>query len=907
MAETSRPPANNANSDSTWHQLPGEAVLQQLDSRTQGLDTQEAAARLDRHGPNRLESQPGTTTLQRLLRQFNNTLIYVLLAAAGITAAMGHWLDTQVILAVVLLNVVIGFLQENKAEKALSAISDMLAPKASVIRDGQRRSLPAAELVPGDIVLLESGARIPADLRLLEVKNLQVQEAALTGESTPVSKDSAPVDADCPLAERSSMGYASTLVTAGQGTGVVVATGADSEIGRIGRLLSEVQSLTTPLLRQMARFAHLLTFLILSLSGLVFLYGYFLRDYELATIFISVVSLTVAAIPEGLPTVLTITLAIGVQRMARRNAIIRHLPAVETLGALSVICSDKTGTLTRNEMTLRTLETADHRLEISGTGYEPDGAFHRNGQEVQATDHDASLEALRAGLLCSDSDLHEADEGWNIGGDPMEGALLVAAAKAGLDYGQERGRHPRLDYIPFDSGRRYMATLHRADNGQPVVYVKGAPERILEMCRTQLQDGQEEAFDPAVWHDRAHEMATAGQRVIAMARMTPSTGSNSLDEADLEQGLVFLGLTGLIDPPRDEALKAVAECREAGISVKMITGDHPATARAIAEQFGLPNTQKIVTGRDLDQLPEEELEQVLEESDVFARTTPENKLRLVEALQAQGRIVAMTGDGANDAPALKRADVGIAMGKKGTEAAREAAAMVLADDNFASIAHAVREGRTVYDNLKKAIAFLLPVNGGESLGIVIAILTGATMPVTPLQILWVNMVSSIGLALALAFEPTEPDVMKRPPRPASEPILSGFLAWRVLFVSLLFLLGIFGMFELAIQRGAAVEEARTLAINTLVVMEIFYLFSIRFLHRTSFSLQGLMGTPAVLLSVAGIFLLQLLFTYAPFMQTIFDTRPVDFHDGLLVIACGIGILVVLEVEKAVRRRMALHN
>ncbi|MGM0561076.1 MAG: cation-transporting P-type ATPase [Pseudomonadota bacterium] len=907
MAETSRPPVNNANSDSTWHQLPGEAVLQQLDSRTQGLDTQEAAARLDRHGPNRLESQPGTTTLQRLLRQFNNTLIYVLLAAAGITAAMAHWLDTQVILAVVLLNVVIGFLQENKAEKALRAISDMLAPKASVIRDGQRRSLPAAELVPGDIVLLESGARIPADLRLLEVKNLQVQEAALTGESTPVTKDSAPVDADCPLAERSSMGYASTLVTSGQGTGVVVATGADSEIGRIGRLLSEVQSLTTPLLRQMARFARLLTFLILSLSGLVFFYGYFLRDYELATIFISVVSLTVAAIPEGLPTVLTITLAIGVQRMARRNAIIRHLPAVETLGALSVICSDKTGTLTRNEMTLRTLETADHRLEISGTGYEPDGAFHRNGQEVQATDHDASLETLRAGQLCSDSDLHEADEGWNIGGDPMEGALLVAAAKAGLDYGQERSRHPRLDYIPFDSGRRYMATLHRADNGQPVVYVKGAPERILEMCRTQLQDGQEEAFDPAVWHDRAHEMATAGQRVIAMARMTPSTGSNSLDEADLEQGLVFLGLAGLIDPPRDEALKAVAECREAGISVKMITGDHPATARAIAEQFGLPNTQKVVTGRDLDQLPEDELEQVLEESDFFARTTPENKLRLVEALQAQGRIVAMTGDGANDAPALKRADVGIAMGKKGTEAAREAAAMVLADDNFASIAHAVREGRTVYDNLKKAIAFLLPVNGGESLGIVIAILTGATMPVTPLQILWVNMVSSIGLALALAFEPTEPDVMKRPPRPASEPILSGFLAWRVLFVSLLFLLGIFGMFELAIQRGAAVEEARTLAINTLVVMEIFYLFSIRFLHRTSFSLQGLMGTPAVLLSVAGIFLLQLLFTYAPFMQTIFDTRPVDFHDGLLVIACGIGILVVLEVEKAVRRRMGLHN
>lgn len=887
--------------------MPAQTVLQELHSDRQGLPPQEAAERLEKHGPNRLESQPGVTPLQRLLRQFNNTLIYVLLAAAGITALMEHWLDTQVILAVVLLNVIIGFLQENKAEKALRAISNMLAPKAAVIRGGQRRSLPAEELVPGDIVLLETGERIPADLRLLDVKNLQVQEAALTGESAPVAKESKGVAADCPLAERSSMGYASTLVTAGQATGIVVATAANTEIGRIGRMLSEVQSLTTPLLRQMARFAHLLTFLILSLSALVFAYGFLIRDYDLATIFISVVSLTVAAIPEGLPTVLTVTLAIGVQRMARRNAIIRHLPAVETLGALSVICSDKTGTLTCNEMTLRSLETANGRLQISGTGYSPEGTFHLDEQPVAADAQADSLEALRAGLLCSDADLHEADEGWNVGGDPMEGALLVAAAKANLDYGQERSRHPRLDYIPFDSGRRYMATLHGTDNGQPVVYVKGAPERILEMCRTQLQDGQEEAFDPAGWHDRAHEMATAGQRVIALARMTPSAGTDSLDEADLEQGLVFLGLAGLIDPPRDEALKAVAECREAGISVKMITGDHPATARAIAEQFGLPNTQKVVTGRDLDQLPEEELEQVLEESDVFARTTPENKLRLVKALQAQGRIVAMTGDGANDAPALKRADVGIAMGKKGTEAAREAAAMVLADDNFASIAHAVREGRTVYDNLKKAIAFLLPVNGGESLGIVIAILTGATMPVTPLQILWVNMVSSIGLALALAFEPTEPDVMKRPPRPASEPILSGFLAWRVLFVSLLFLLGIYGMFELAIQRGAAVEEARTLAINTLVVMEIFYLFSIRYLHRTSFSLQGLMGTPAVLLSVAGIFLLQLLFTYAPFMQMIFDTRPVRLQDGLLVIACGIGLLVVLEIEKAVRRRLGLHG
>ncbi|MFC4350048.1 cation-transporting P-type ATPase [Fodinicurvata halophila] len=906
MSRTKSETRTGAADPPAWHGIQAEEVLRRLDSRPEGLTPDEAGARLDTYGRNRLERQASRSLLRRFLSQFNNTLIYVLLAAAGITALMDHWLDTQVILAVVLLNVIIGFLQENKAEKALRAISDMLAPQAAVVRDGQRRTLSAEELVPGDIVLLEAGERIPADLRLFDVKNLQVQEAALTGESAPVPKEVTPQAEDCPLAERASMGYASTLVTAGQASGVVVATAADTEIGRIGRMLAEVQTLTTPLLRQMARFAHLLTFLILSLSALVFAFGLLVRDYELATIFISVVSLTVAAIPEGLPTVLTITLAIGVQRMAQRNAIIRHLPAVETLGALSVICSDKTGTLTRNEMTLRQLDTAAASLQVTGTGYTAEGTFYHGEQELRPDENPDLLTALRAGVLCSDADLHEKARHWTVGGDPMEGALLVAAVKAGLTPRQERATHARLDYIPFDPVNRYMATLNASEGSTALICVKGAPERILDMCSHQLESGRTEDFDPDHWHERAGEMARQGQRVIALAIRSVESGTATLNEADVETGLTFVALAGLIDPPREEALTAVAECREAGIGVKMITGDHPATARAIAEQFGLPNTQKVVTGRDLDRLPADELGQVLEDSDVFARTTPENKLRLVEALQAQGRIVAMTGDGANDAPALKRADVGIAMGQKGTAAAREAAAMVLADDNFASIAHAVREGRTVYDNLKKAIAFMLPVNGGESLGIVIAILTGATMPVTPLQILWVNMVSSIGLALALAFEPTEPDVMKRPPRPAAEPILTGFLAWRVLFVSLLFLLGIFGMFELALQRGAEVEEARTLAINTLVVMEIFYLFSIRYLHRTSFSLRGLLGTPAILLSISGVTALQFLFTYAPFMQVIFDTRPVRLQEGLLVVACGAGLLVILELEKAIRHRLGWH-
>jgi magnesium-transporting ATPase (P-type) len=773
-----------------------------------------------------------------------------------------------------------------------------------VLRDGRRLSVPAEELVPGDLVILEPGDKVPADVRLTRVKGLQTQEAALTGESLPIDKGVEPVAPDAPLGDRACMAYAGTLVTAGQGAGLVVATGPRTELGRISGMLAEVEQLTTPLLRQMTEFARYLTVAVLGFAALIFGFGVLARDFALAEMFMAVVALAVAAIPEGLPTILTITLAIGVQRMAARNAIIRRLPAVETLGSVSIICSDKTGTLTRNEMTVRALATTGRRFEVGGVGYAPHGGFSVDGDEVLAEDHPLLLEMARAAVLCNDAALRETGGQWRVEGDPMEGALLVAGIKAGLDPAFESRAYPRTDVIPFDAQHRFMATLHHTHTGAGFIYVKGAPERVLEMCRHQRGDDGDAPLDLRYWHERIDEMARQGQPVLAVAVRSVGADHRELRFDDVGRDLTLLGLFGLIDPPREEAIAAVRECRSAGIRVKMITGDHAGTAAAIAQQLRLANDRDGLTGQDLDRLDDGELAARAAEVDVFARTSPEHKLRLVQALQAYGHVVAMTGDGVNDAPALKRADVGIAMGQNGTEAAKEAAEMVLADDNFASIARAVREGRTVYDNLKKAIIFLLPINGGESLGIVAAILLGLTLPITPLQILWVNMVSSVGLAMALAFEATEADVMARPPRPAREPILSRFLVWRIGFVSLLFVAGIFGIFAWSQLNGATIEEARTYAVNTLVVMEIFYLFSVRYLHAPSLTFEGVLGTRPVLIAITVVTVLQLIFTYAPFMRAFFDTRPVEFLHGAGIIAIGVALFAILEVEKLVLRRIA---
>ncbi len=890
-----------------WHARSVEDTQAALAARPDGLDGQEAEARLARVGPNRLPEPKRAGPLLRFLRQFNNLLIYVLLAAAAVTALLGHWIDTGVILAVVVVNAVIGFVQEGKAEQALNAIRDMLAPKATVLRGGRRETLPGDRLVPGDLVILEAGDRVPADLRLTEVRGLAVQEAALTGESLAVEKAVAPVDPAAPLGDRRSLAFSGTLVTSGQGRGLVVATGAATELGRISGLIAEVQATATPLLRQMAVFAKWLTGVILGLSALILGFGLAFADYGFAELFMAVVGLSVAAIPEGLPAILTVTLAIGVQGMARRNAIVRRLPAIEALGSVSVICSDKTGTLTRNEMTVASVATAERLFAVSGAGYAPHGGFALEGREAVVADYPLLSELARGALLCSEAELRQEGEGaddWTVVGDPMEGALLTLAMKAGLDPDHERHCWPQTDSIPFDAQHRFMASLHHDHAGNAAIFVKGAPERLLEMCQHQRDEaGGAAALDADYWHARAEAIAARGQRVLAIAVKPTHRLHSELLFDDVDGELTLLGLVGLMDPPREEAIAAVADCRAAGIRVKMITGDHAATAAAIAGQLGLENSRTVLRGAEIDALDAGELGRRVQEVDVFARTSPEHKLRLVEALQQAGAVVAMTGDGVNDAPALKRADIGIAMGRKGTEAAKEAAEIVLADDNFATIAAAVQAGRTVYDNLKKAIVFLLPVNGGESLSLVAAILLGLTLPVTPVQILWVNMVSSVLLAMTLAFEPSEPGVMRRPPRAAGEPILSGFVLWRVAFVSALFSAGIFTSFALARAGGAGLETARTLAVNTLVVMEIFYLFSVRFLYAPSLTLRGVLGTRPVLIAVTAVALLQLLFTYAPFMETFFGTRPLTVPQGLQAVAAGVLVLLALELEKRLRPRL----
>jgi calcium-translocating P-type ATPase len=856
------------------HATPAADCLVSLAATPDGLTAREAARRLADHGPNRLPEMQARGPLVRFLRHFHNVLIYVLIGAAVVTGALQHWVDTGVILAVVLANAVIGFIQEGKAEAAMAAIRGMLAPKAAVLRDGRRVSVDGADLVPGDIVLLEAGDKVPADLRVIEARGLASQEAILTGESVPVQKDQSPVAADAALGDRRSMLWSGTLITQGTARGLVVATGSGTEIGRIGGLLAGVEQLTTPLVAQIDHFARWLSFLILLVAGLLLVWGYYVGHMPFADLFMVIVGVAVAAIPEGLPAVMTITLAIGVQAMARRHAIVRRLPAIEAIGSVSVICTDKTGTLTRNEMVVAAAETAEGVFAVNGEGYAPTGAITLAGD----------LERLaRAAALCNDASLHRKDGIWMVEGDPMEGALMAFAGKVGGDPAARR-----LDAIPFDSRHRFMAVLTEGPQGR-VTHVKGAPERVLRMCG---------GIDIHHWHDRAEAMARRGLRVLALADRAER--GERIDAATLEGSLTFLGLVGLIDPPRPEAIAAVAECRAAGIRVKMITGDHAGTAAAIAAQIGLANPHRVLTGADLDKLDDAQLALEVADVDIFARTSPEHKLRLVTALQAHGLSVAMTGDGVNDAPALKRADAGIAMGLKGSEAAKEAADLVLADDNFASIAAAVREGRTVYDNLKKVISWTLPTNAGESMVVVLALLLGLALPITAVQILWINLITGITLGLALAFEPTESGTMARPPRARNRAILSGSLVWHVVLVAVLFLAAVFGIFTYAIDKGYSLPLAQTMAMNTLVVLEIFHLFFIRNIHSTSLTWAAARGTRVVWTVVIAITAAQFAVTYLPPLQAVLGTRPVPLMDRALIVAIGATFFVLIEIEKQIR-------
>ncbi len=862
------------------HAMTAEAVLAALSADPAGLTAAEAAARIGRFGRNALPEGPRRSPLRRFLAQFGNALIWFMLAGALAALALGHMVDAGVILAVVLVNAIVGFLQEGKAEDALNAIRQMIAPKASVLRDGIRVTVAMEDLVPGDLVLIEAGDRVPADLRLIRASHLTLDEAILTGESVTSAKSTDPVAPDAAPADRRSMAFSGTLVATGQALGVVTATGQNTQIGRISGLLGAVDLAETPLLRQINGFGRRFTLFAFAAALFLFLFAVTLRAYPWDEALMAVVALAVGLVPEGLPAVITITLAIGVRRMAVRRAVIRRLPAVETLGATSVICSDKTGTLTRNEMTVRRVVTTEATLIAEGAGYDP-GA-HRITPGPLAGD------LILCGMLCNDAALHQ--DGWRVEGDPMEGALLTLALKAGIDPAA-RAASRRIDVIPFDARHRFMAVLQDLPGRGRTILVKGAPEEILALC------GE---TDP-LWQERIGSAAAGGERVLGFALKEVAPGQSSLDFTDLAGGLSFLGIAGFIDPPRDEAREAIRECRSAGIAVKMITGDHAATARAIAMQLGLADQPVVLTGQELDQIAPSDFAAAALRCDVFARTSPEHKLRIVQALQSQGLVVAMTGDGVNDAPALKQANVGIAMGIKGTEAAKEASEMVLMDDNFASIVAAVHEGRVVHDNIRKVIGWTLPTNGGEALAVTLAILCGFAMPMTPVQILWINLILAASLGLVLAFEPAEPGVMRRPPRRVDEGLLTGFILWRIFFVSGLFALFSLGLFFWAEAAGRDIETARTMVVNLLVVLEIFYLFNVRYLHMTSFTLTGVKGTGPVLAAVAVVVLAQFAFTYLPLMQGIFGSRPLSLADGLLIIALGFASLVILELEKHLMR------
>ncbi len=899
--ETSdRPPK-----DTAWHAEAASDALKWLESDdSSGLSSDEARTRLERYGPNRLPPPRKRGPLLRFLLQFHNPLIYVLLASALVTFGLGHLIDASVILGVVLINAIIGFIQEGKAEAALEAVRAMLASHATVLRDGERQEIDAAELVPGDIVLLESGSKVPADLRLLKVKNLRINEAALTGESVPVEKNTEPVDASAVIGDRTDMAYSGTVVTFGQARGLVVATGTATEIGRIGAMVAGVEGVATPLTRRLEQFARQITLVILAISLATFLYGHYIGDIPAFEIFLAVVGLAVAAIPEGLPAIVTITLAIGTRLMAHEKAVLRRLPAVESLGSVTVICTDKTGTLTRNEMTVVSLCLPGRTLDVSGAGYAPDGGFHEANHPLDPQQDEPLLQLSRCALLCNDARLRRDDNGgWILAGDPTEGALVTLAMKAGLDPAVEAANHPRIDEIPFESEHRFMATLHHDHEGHAFVLLKGAPERVLELC---CEDASGQPIDRPDWEAHMVQAAEAGQRVLALARCDMPPGTAALSMEDITPRFTLLGLVGMIDPPRPEAIEAVAQCKRAGIRVVMITGDHAITAAAIGRALGL-EVDTPLTGEMIETLDDAGLRQAMRKTDVIARASPEHKLRLVAALQAEGELVAMTGDGVNDAPALKSANIGVAMGLRGTDAAKEASDLVLTDDNFATIARAVREGRTVFDNIKKSLVFILPTNGGQAGVILLAVFAGLALPVTAAQILWVNMVTAVTLALALAFEPGEPGIMHRPPHPPTEPLITRLMLARIAYVSLLMIGMTFAVYEWELARGSSLEIARTAAVNMLVFGEIVYLFNVRHFTEHAMRRDTLYGNPVAFWASAMLIGLQLLFTYAPPMQHLFHTAPLDTASWALILILALAKFFAVEVEKGLLRRMGIHR
>lgn len=881
------------------YQLTVEEVLKNQQSQPSGLTHNEASARLARDGLNALPEKAGKPAWLRFLAHFHDVLIYVLIAAAALTAVMGHWVDTAVILGVAVINALIGHIQENNAEKSLKSIRNMLSASAVVVRNGQHETVATTDLVVGDIVVLRAGDRIPADLRVMEAHNLRVEEAILTGESTVVDKTAEALSGELPLGDRKNLLFSGTTISAGAGLGVVIATGEATELGHINQMMTEIEKHRTPLLVQMDKLGKAIFALILAMMLGLFIFSLLLRDMPMGELLLSLISLAVAAVPEGLPAIISIILSLGVQTMARKRAIIRKLPTVETLGAMSVICSDKTGTLTMNEMTVKAIITADKNYRVQGNSYEPTGEIHVEENDAQAEIAPGSLleSYLRTIDLCNDSQLIRDEQGhWGITGGPTEGALKVLAAKAMLPAVESELRSK----IPFDSQYKYMATHYRIGNDERVL-VTGAPDVLFKLCRLQQTANGTEAFTQPHWEAEIARYAKEGLRMVAAAWKPARADADALTHDCLSEGLIFLGIAGMMDPPRPEAIAAIGACQQAGIRVKMITGDHPQTAMSIGGMLGIHNSTHAVTGYELEQMDEAELAEAAVTYDIFARTSPEHKLRLVKALQEKGEIVGMTGDGVNDAPALKQADVGIAMGIKGTEVTKEAADMVLTDDNFATIACAVQEGRRVYDNLKKTILFIMPTNLAQGLLIIVALLAGNLIPLTPVLILWMNMATSATLSFGLAFEAGERNIMRRPPRQSNENVMDGFAIWRVGFVGTLIAACAF-MLEAWLQpRGHSPEFIRTVLLQTLVTAQWVYMLNCRV--SDGFSLgRGLLMNKGIWLVSGILLLLQLAIIYVPFLQMLFGTEALPLRYWGITFAIGIALFFIVEIEKPLTRK-----
>ncbi|QOY52915.1 cation-transporting P-type ATPase [Candidatus Sulfurimonas baltica] len=882
-----------------WHSIEAKEIIELFESdSSDGLSPLSINHREEFFGKNILKETKQDSKLKKFFMQFHSALIYILLGASAVTAFLQEWIDSGVIFAVVIINVIIGYIQEVKAQEAIESLKNMMNAEAIVIRDGIKINISSIDLVPGDIVLLESGSKVPADMRLLECKNLKVDESMLTGESLPSQKNTDIHKENITLNDRDNMTYSGTYVTYGRAKGIVVATAGYTELGKIAHLIENTTSMDTPLTKKISAFSKILLYVILALAAFTFVVG-ILRDNSAVDMFMASVALAVGAIPEGLPAAVTITLAIGVSRMASKNAIIRKLPAVETLGSVTVICSDKTGTLTQNKMSVTHIYCSNNTYEITGNGYEPKGDFLQDGNKLEFFS-DELKDLLRAGYLCNESYLVNKDGHYSINGDPTEGSLIVSALKSGYEERILNKTFPRSDLLPFESDRQFMATINMdVENNQNILYLKGSVEKILNICEFEFIDEKLGELNKDKILEKVKEFAGQGLRVLAISKKL--VAGDKIDSRLLDNKFIFLGLVAMMDPPRAEAIEAVKESIGAGIKIIMITGDHALTAFSIAKMMSIVDEgakfeESVITGIELSKMRDSELIEKVSHARVFARVEPEQKLRIVDALQARGEIVAMTGDGVNDAPALKQADIGIAMGRGGTEVAKEAADMILSDDNFSSITHAVREGRNVFDNLIKFITWTLPTNLGEGLVILFAIMLGLTLPILPVQILWINMSTAIFLGLMLVFEPKEKGIMKRKPRKPNSSILSKSMIVQMLVVGVYMLVTAYGMFNYAIANGHSVEYARTVAVNIFVFVELFYLFNCKELENSVFK-TDILNNKLLLLGVGLMIFAQLIFTHVSFMNIMFKSEALDIQTWIGIFVIASGVLFVVEFKR----------